>query len=179
MTIVAALFDNPQDGRSAVRALKDAGLAPDMIGFLARETETDRSLPQGTEPLGLAPSTVSSGGAIIGAGELSDVGDSDLVGSLQEHGVDAADAELFAECLRRGGAVVTADVVDSHSAAVSSILWNAGAVDLAERRNEYRGDGWSGFDEAAGPLSDAEIAEERERHQPHDAPLITPAPSRH
>ncbi|MEO6216623.1 MAG: general stress protein [Sphingomonas sp.] len=88
------------------------------------------------------------GGAAIGGAAGG------LVGALTDAGVPVDDAHVYAEGVRRGGSLVTAKVDDSQISTARSILADHRNVDVSERRNAYRQEGWNGFDEKA-PAYDA------------------------
>ncbi len=177
MKTVSALFDSSTDARHAVKALADAGLSSDRISYVARtgDSAVER------QGIGRAGGTVAgaTGGALAGlaivaipgvgpavaAGALLAGGlAGGLIGNLVGHGIDEDDAHIFAEGLRRGGAVVTAHADDRQREIVEAILQNSGAVDISERRTEYRSGGWRGFDESAGVWDVEDMEEERQRH---------------
>jgi hypothetical protein len=79
-------------------------------------------------------------------------------------GVDEADAHVYAEGVRRGGAVLTARVDESQAAQVEAVLATSGGqVGIAARRAEYQAEGWDRFDPAAPGYTDAQVAAERKR----------------
>lgn len=88
-----------------------------------------------------------------------------IVGAMIESGVKEEDAHVYAEGIRRGGAVVAAKVEDDKVPASDSILRNSRSVDLTARRQAYTSDGWTRFDDAAGPYSADQIAAERGRYR--------------
>lgn len=84
-------------------------------------------------------------GALAGAGVGAAAGG--LLGALANAGVPEAEAHVYAEGVRRGGALVTARVDETRADAVNAILQNANGVDVDARRNDYLKEGWNGFDE--------------------------------
>jgi hypothetical protein len=87
-----------------------------------------------------------------------------VVGSLMAAGVDRDQANVYAEGLRRGGAVVSSKVDDDHVGAAERIL-SLRAVDYAARSKVYREAGWRQFDEAAPPYTVTEVEAERGRYR--------------
>ncbi|MCK8785036.1 hypothetical protein M0638_11640 [Roseomonas sp. NAR14] len=55
---------------------------------------------------------------------------------------------IYAEGIRRGGFVVSADVDEAHVEAVTAVFHRHNAVDLEARQHEWRGHGWFGWQEA-------------------------------
>jgi hypothetical protein len=88
-----------------------------------------------------------------------------IVGAMIESGVSEEDAHLYAEGVRRGGAVVAAKVEDDKVAASEAILRSSRAVNLTARRQAYTTDGWTRFDETADPYTADQIAGERGRYR--------------
>jgi hypothetical protein len=73
-----------------------------------------------------------------------------IIGALTDSGVSEEEAEVYAEGVKRGGAIVTARVADSEMSRYEAILDRA-SVDIAERENTYRRAGWKGYDETLPP----------------------------
>jgi len=98
------------------------------------------------------------GGAAVGAAAGG------IVGSLTEAGVPERDANLYAEGVRRGGALVTARVDDARASDAQAILQRQKYVDLDARARLYEGEGWSRFDPAAPAYTADQVAKERARY---------------
>lgn len=82
-------------------------------------------------------------GAIAGAGVGAATGG--LVGAMTNDDIPEADAQVLAENVRRGGAVVSARVDEAHAEAALAILRHAGGTDIAGRRDSYEQEGWRGY----------------------------------
>ena len=67
-----------------------------------------------------------------------------LLGALTGAGLSEHEAETYAEGVRRGGTLVTARVDDGHADRVLSILDRHGSIDLDERAQDWRAQGWTG-----------------------------------
>jgi len=79
-----------------------------------------------------------------------------LVGALVGAGIPEEDAGVYAEGVRRGGALVTVQAgTDDDADRAADILDQYGVVDIDERSENYRSGGWNGFDENAGPYDTA------------------------
>jgi hypothetical protein len=87
-----------------------------------------------------------------------------LIGSLTDAGVPERDANLYAEGVRRGGALVTARVDDARASEAQAILQRQKSVDLNARARLYQGEGWSRFDPAAPAYTADQVAKERARY---------------
>ena len=71
---------------------------------------------------------------------------------------------MYAEGVRRGGALVTARVDDELVTVAEDIMRRHGRVDVSERERMYRQSGWSAFDEASTPFTAEDVARERARY---------------
>jgi len=74
-----------------------------------------------------------------------------LLGALKDAGVNDEDAHVYAEGVRRGGSLVSVRVDEADRGRVDSVLSGMPGVDLNQRRESYRTEGWTGFDEEAAP----------------------------
>src|SRR4028118_626734 len=61
------------------------------------------------------------------------------------------DRHAYAEGVRRGGAMVSAQVDDAQIATAMDVLERHGAVDLDEREASWKREGWTGYARAAAP----------------------------
>ena len=89
----------------------------------------------------------------VAAGAVTGGAAGGLIGALTDDGMSEDDAHVYAEGIRRGGAMVTARVPDDRVMEVNHILANYPSVEPAERRAEYGKDGWKRFDETAAPYA--------------------------
>ncbi len=88
-----------------------------------------------------------------------------LIGAMTESGVPEEHAHVYAEGVRRGGAVVTARVDESLYADAQAILRRGSWVDPEQRRAAYLEQGWTRFDEKLDPYTPEEIEKERLRYR--------------
>ena len=98
-------------------------------------------------------------GAVTGAAVGGATGG--IIGALEDAGVEERDAHVYAESVRRGGALVTARVDDSRVDAAQAILRGGSGVDIDSRRRQYEDEGWKGFDESADPYSPDQVRDYR------------------
>jgi hypothetical protein len=99
------------------------------------------------------------GGAVLGGAAGG------LVGALTHAGVPEEDANVYAEGVRRGGTLVTARVSDDLAATARAVLSDDSTVDLRARRDLYRTQGWTRFDETAPAYTADQIDAERRVHR--------------
>lgn len=86
-----------------------------------------------------------------------------LVGALTKEGVEKEDAEVYAENVRRGGALVVVRNPGSRRDEIERVLSEYKPSDTMARRGYYEESGWNGYDEKAPELSDRDIEVERTR----------------
>ena len=86
-----------------------------------------------------------------------------ILGSLVGAGVPEEHAHVYAEGVRRGGTLVTVRADEMQADRIETILDNRAPVDVAVRRTDYQGSGWTGFDEAAPAYTPADVTTERAR----------------
>ena len=106
----------------------------------------------------IATAAGALGGAVVGGAAGG------VVGALTKSGVREEDANVYAEGVRRGGALVTARVDDSLAPVARAALSHERAVDLGARREAYVSEGWTTFDEASVPYTAEQVAAERSRY---------------
>ncbi len=99
------------------------------------------------------------GGAVVGGAAGG------LVGALTHAGVSEEDAHVYAEGVRRGGTLVTAKVQDNLVPTARSVLTDQSTVNIGARRDAYRQQGWSRFDDRAPAYTVDQIAAERRLHR--------------
>jgi len=93
----------------------------------------------------------TAAGAVIGAAAGGAAGG--LLGALKASGVDEKDAHVYAEGVRRGGTLVSARVDEADVALVEDVLNRQSGIDAATRGALYREEGWTRFDDNAGPYA--------------------------
>lgn len=87
-----------------------------------------------------------------------------VVGALAESGVSKNDADMYAEALRRGGALVVARVPDADVVRYQAILTRQ-SIDITKRASAYRNAGWNSFDPNETPYSVDQIRRDRELYR--------------
>lgn len=80
--------------------------------------------------------------ALSGAGVGAATGG--LIGALTGTGLSGADAETYAEGVRRGGTLVTVQADGEIADRVIALMQRGGAIDLDERAEGWRAQGWTG-----------------------------------
>lgn len=75
-----------------------------------------------------------------------------LAGALTGAGMSEEEAAAYAEGVRRGGTLVTVRTAEGQSGRVVEILNEAGSIDLDQRAQGWRAEGWTGG--TRGPATD-------------------------
>jgi hypothetical protein len=102
--------------------------------------------------------------ASLAAGAVAGGAAGGIVGALVESGTSKENAELYAEALRRGGAIVTAKVADDDAVRYGAIM-DKSAIDVTTRADSYRNTGWKGYDPAAPAYSADLVRKERDTYR--------------
>jgi hypothetical protein len=84
-------------------------------------------------------------GAVTGAAAGGAAGG--LLGALKHAGVDDADANVYAEGVRRGGTLVAVRADEAQLAGVESILNRNSGIDATTRGALYRQEGWTNYED--------------------------------
>ncbi len=102
-------------------------------------------------------------GAAIGAAAGGATGG--ILGALKDAGHTDADAQVYAEGVRRGGSLVSVKTAyETRATEADRILAGRAGVDAVARVAAYRETGWVGYDAAAPAYSVDDIAQERSRY---------------
>jgi hypothetical protein len=84
-----------------------------------------------------------------------------VIGALsQQAGISDDEANVYAEGLRRGGALVSAKVEDNDATRMQAIM-DRSSVRAADRAAAYRKAGWTKYDPTAKPFTREEVLRER------------------
>ena len=106
--------------------------------------------------------------ALSGAGVGAAAGG--LIGALTGAGLSGADAETYAEGVRRGGTLVTVRADGDIADRVIALMQRGGAIDLDERAQGWRAQGWTGGTGVATPAMATATP------SPLPAPALAPEP---
>lgn len=168
--IVSYLFDDHDQARRAVAELERAGFTANEVSLVARAddgTLTNEPLDVSGAATGAEIGGVAGAGAgilaalgvlaipgigpVVAAGMLATTlvtatGGAvagGLIGALTDFGVDAADADVYAEGIRRGSSLVTVRTSEDRWQEADSLLRLLAPVNTANRRDEFVQSGWS------------------------------------
>lgn len=86
-----------------------------------------------------------------------------IIGALTQAGVGKDEVEIYAEGLRRGGAVVSARVADADASRLRGLMDKA-AIQVPDRAAAYRKSGWKAFDPKASPYTADQVRKERSQY---------------
>jgi len=125
MTIrtITAVYDAEADARQARQQLVSSGLDDDDVRILSHNlTSTSAGSDAGTSDKGIWE-------------------------SIKDFFVGDEDRPAYTESLRRGGYLLTARVDDEHTDEAISLLERTNAIDLDERSEQWRTEGWTASDD--------------------------------
>ena len=162
---ITRVYDDYESADETVRELLGAGLGASHIGIVASNADGWHRPGAGS----VSPihdkdrdgkddraEGAATGGGVAGG----------LIGALVESGTSKENAELYAEALRRGGAIVTAKVSDDDEKQFAAIMDHR-AYDVSDRATAWRDEGWRGYDPNAPVFTADEVRRERETyHRP-------------
>ena len=126
--LVVAFFDGRHDAEDAIGRLEEAGISRDDIRFMPgdeRDPPDDPEAARRAEPHGFWDAL---GGWFL----------------------PYDDRHTYAEGLRRGGYLISVDASDAEYERVLDILDDEGTIDMDERADSWRAEGWSGAPPAGG-----------------------------
>jgi uncharacterized membrane protein len=98
-------------------------------------------------------------GGLIGAGTGAVTGG--LVAGLIDMGVDETDAHVYSEAVRRGYVLLSVRAPEGRENEARAILDRYSPVDIDDRANDWRSQGWTGYDVNAKPLTTRDLEAER------------------
>ena len=125
---ITAVFDTRAHAEGAAQALRQLGI-PTADVTISSETASDE----------------------LGAGyTTTEPKKTGFMASLENLFGGYEDQATYAEGVRRGGTLLTAHVDDAHVDRAVSVLEQHGAVDLEEREETWRSEGWTGGATGAG-----------------------------
>ena len=113
---------------------------------------------------GIGPVVAAGWLAALAAGAVGGGVAGGLIGALVESGTSKENAELYAEAVRRGGAIVTAKVPDDEQTKYAAIMDKL-AFDVAVRETAWRRSGWTGYDPNAPAYDPEQVRRERESYR--------------
>ena len=115
---ITALFDTREDAEAGAERLRQAGVQPTHVNIHASD---DHDV----------------------AGGHTTAGDQGLWAKLKHAFVPHEDRHAYEEGLRRGGVLLTADVDEDRTPDAVAALEDANSIDLDQRTQQWRDDGWA------------------------------------
>jgi hypothetical protein len=193
MQTVTYIYDDPSLAAQAVRALEAAGFTTGEISIVRQNSEVDVLNHEDTVSDGATTGASVGLAAGAGAGLLASLGliaipglgpliaagvlattlatgaagavGGGLIGALIDYGVEEEDAPVYAENLRRGGTLVSVRADENRVDEAELIMQRFSPIDIEERGQAYRDEGWTGYDPDAPALPPEEVERERRRYR--------------
>jgi len=95
-----------------------------------------------------------------------------VLNALTGAGVPQDDAQLYAEGVRRGGALVVGNVDDNKADQAVSILDRNNTIDIDKLGSRYRESGYKGYDETQAAYTEPDLSKERDLNKQITVPII-------
>jgi uncharacterized membrane protein len=158
---VIGLIDTPAEARLAVEELLHNGFRRKDVGIVSRDPrgEGEAVFDGSIKGMGIGAlagmlmaataAMVPGLGPVFVAGPMAGAAIGALAGGLasglMHHGMPENEAHFYAEGVRRGGTLVTVNAENDELAARAvEIMKRHGAVDLEQRADEWKRQGWNG-----------------------------------
>lgn len=153
--------DKDLDGRDdrGEAAAAGAGVGAAVGGTLGALTGLGIMAIPGVGPLVAAGWLVATLAGAAAGGATGGV-----IGALTQTGASPEEAEVYAEALRRGSAVVSVRADDAERGRIAAIM-DRSSVNVTERGAAYRKAGWSRFDASVPPYTAEQVRRERELYR--------------
>jgi uncharacterized protein (TIGR02271 family) len=129
---ITAFFDHRLDATNAVEKLADAGIARSSIRLLPEQED------------------LSSADSAVASPYDYDRDEKGFWATLGDMFMPEEDRATYAEGMHRGGTTVTVTVDEAHVDRAADILEEHGSVNMDERQESWRQEGWTGYSFAAG-----------------------------
>lgn len=166
MTTVHQIYDDYDSATETIQRLEAAGFTGEEITLVSRHDDatgakvgatTGAAVGGGAGLLaGLGILAVPGIGPLVAAGWLvpalagsvAGAMTGGIIGALVDSGIEEPDAHVYAETLRRGGALVIVRVSDPARGAIAREIFARGnPVDATARRRAYQAEGWKRFED--------------------------------
>jgi len=147
---IVALYGSRSDAEAAIRDLEAEGF--------------DRSIAEIVTHAEALTSMGSASGADYTDTDYARQNSGRFLSRLTSWDIPERDAHVYAEGVRRGGALLKLRVDDDDVDRAVAVLERGNVVDVDQRSEAYRSSGWTGYDESATPYDETSAAEERARY---------------
>jgi uncharacterized protein (TIGR02271 family) len=164
---VVALYDSASDAETVSSELSAAGFTDtDVV-----DNSAIGSTGTGWSGTGMTDASLAAGAPGVVGTPLGAVSDTEtstttssavsegILGRLRRAGVPEDESHVYAEGVRRGGSLVIARLADENVDRGLEIMSNYRPVDIDERGSQWRTEGWSRYDESAGPYTGTGLTE--------------------
>jgi hypothetical protein len=165
--------DYVRDDSDAVKADEGAAFGAASGGIIGALAGLGALAIPGIGPVIAAGPLIAAltGGAI---GALAGAPTGGLVaGLVKTHHIDDADAELYAEGVRRGETLLSVQIEDAEVSRTRDLLNQYNPTDVHNESSSWRSEGWSNFDESASPYNDSDVQTYRSRRSSTSADVST------
>jgi len=150
---VTAMFDSRSDAEDAINALMEAGFSREDVRLVPGSEKDSDVAGSASSATGYTGSSYTGSGS-MGSSSSGLRSDSSYRGheegrgfweSLSDFFFPEEDRYSYAEGLRRGGCLVTVNTTEANHDQAVDILDDEGTIDIDEREDQWRSQGWSGY----------------------------------
>lgn len=147
-------------GDGDVSGGEGAGFGAIMGGLLGAVVGLGAIVIPGIGPIIAAGPLSAALGALAGAGigAASGAVTGGITASLVDMGIPEEDADIYAESVRQGAALVSVTAHDVDADRASHILRSHNPINIDQRVAQWRARGWTGFDPMTDPYTAAPLA---------------------
>jgi uncharacterized protein (TIGR02271 family) len=115
-----------------------------LIALYDARDEAAQAAERLVAEVGIARSDITVMAQDRGTSAAGDTADTNVFESLQGLRIADADRHAYAEAIRRGGSLLTVQVEDVSAERAMDVVEEQGAVDIDDRQQTWRAEGWSG-----------------------------------
>ena len=133
-----------------------------VVGLFPHSDDAQGAL-RGLEAIGIRRSSVQV--------MTSDARDQ-VLNALTNVGVPSGDAHIYAEGVRRGGALVVGSVEDAQADEAIAVLDRNNTIDIDKLGSRYRETGYSNYDMAAPAYTEPDLSKERDLNKQITIPVV-------
>ena len=133
---ITALFDTRSDAEAGRARLVDANVDADNVRILDQQTTGSTNMGTSTADAGMSSTSTTSN-------SYSTADQPGIWAAIKNAFLPDEDRATYEEGIRRGGFVLTADVDEDEVNRAVDALEDANSVDIDERSNAWRAEGWT------------------------------------
>lgn len=156
MTMIVGLYDDLATAQEVVRDLENTGFDKSDLHLATYDSRAQRQ-----ESGGFFESLSN-----LFSGQPREVdANQGMIEQLTNWGVSHGEAQDYMEAMRRGSTLVLVNAPEDQAESAKEVMDGYDPVDIDTKSDQWRKEGWSGYDANAAPLSADQMNREREHYQ--------------